>query len=305
MTYSVQDIPITSIHKGENDRVHFDQTALEELAASIKEHGLAQPITLRPHAGGYQIVAGERRFRAISEVLKLDTIPAIVRELSDEEASAIMLVENTSRVDLDPIAEAKAYQVRVERFSWSPSKIAATAGVSVPRVRGRLKLLELPEDIQHYVRTNNFPLGHAQWLADSDLDTNRQRIALRVYNSALSMSLRQFKEMVYKLLDEQAAESQMNMFEMELMLIQEVNLTNLPTKGKKAVTGAPVNRSLPIVTVNNDDSVGAILDRYICDLLKVGQKEIAGALGNVYNALVAGNWTSIPANSTLHTSQLT
>ena len=105
----IANIPVSSIAAGNNDRKEFDPVKLEELAASIAAHGLAQPITVRPLSGlipGFEIVAGERRFRAISRVLQWDTIPAIVRDLDDEAASAIMLAENTGRADLNPIEEA-------------------------------------------------------------------------------------------------------------------------------------------------------------------------------------------------------
>src|SRR5690606_4424190 len=144
----VHQIPVAQIVPGSNDRKVFDEVKLQELASSIQEHGLAQHITVRPIAGSqeFEIVAGERPFRAISQILQWETAPCLVRELSDEEASAIMLVENTSRVDLDPIAEANAYQVRVEKFGWDAKRIAEVAGVSSDRVRARLTLLKLAED---------------------------------------------------------------------------------------------------------------------------------------------------------------
>ena len=213
-TQIVQQIPVTSVVAGNNDRKSFKAEPLKELAASIAQHGLAQPITLRPFEDGtYQIVAGERRFRAIADILKWDTVPAIVRVLSDEEAAAIMLVENTSRVDLDPIAEAEAYRVRQERFSWSISHIADIAGVNAERVRTRLKLLELPSDIRHHVQYGHFPIGHAQLLVDAGLDVNRQRIAMRVFNSASSMPLSRFQDMVVRRLTEEQAQECIDKYE--------------------------------------------------------------------------------------------
>jgi hypothetical protein len=121
------DVPTVEaalIVPGDNDRQAFEPVALQELADSIAAHGLAQPITVRPIAGGlYQIVAGERRFRAM-QLLGWERVPALVRDLDDRQASAIMLVENLNRVDLNPIDEARAYSKRMTEFSWAVSDIA-------------------------------------------------------------------------------------------------------------------------------------------------------------------------------------
>jgi ParB family chromosome partitioning protein len=296
----VKNLAVNLIQPGDNDRKHFDTAALHELAASIQAHGLAQPITVRPMDGGkwFQIVAGERRYRAISTILQWDTVPCLVRELSDEEAAAIMLVENTGRVDLDPIAEANAYQIRIDKFEWTVAKIAEAAGVNAERVRSRLKLLKLADDIQHYVRILQFPIGHAELLVD--LDKNRQRIAIKVFNSAKSMPLSRFREVVAELVRQQAEESQIDMFALELQLIQAVAQDEVVAlRGKKARTGAPVRQDLPPVKISGKDSTGDIFDRYISELIASGNTEAAATIGNIYNALVAGNWVQVPATSIL------
>jgi ParB family chromosome partitioning protein len=175
-------LPVSHIIAGNNDRKTFDAAKLTELATSIASHGLAQPITVQPCGDHVQIVAGERRFRAIAHILKWETAPCLIRELSDEEASAIMLAENTSRADLNPLEEATAYQERAHRFGWSFDKIALTAGVSAELVKRRISLLTLNDDIQHLVAGGHFPLGHAEAL--TDLDANRQRIAVRIYRES-------------------------------------------------------------------------------------------------------------------------
>jgi len=292
----VRNIPISQIVAGNNDRTVFDPVALQELAASIEAHGLAQPITIRPIAPNqYQIVAGERRFRAVSQVLGLPTIKALVQAMTDEEAAAIMLVENTSRVDLDPIAEAEAYANRINQFDWSIEKIAKVAGVSQQRVKDRLALLGLSEDIRHYVKKGQFPLGHAQLI--TRLDANRQRIALRIFGEAKYMPLVRFQEVVAGLLDEQVSESQLDMF--ANMWVEHVQQDVLALRGKKAKTGAPTRKDLPAVKVTGKDTVGEILDRYISQLLQGGHEAEAATLGNVYNVLVAGNWVGVPPTSLL------
>jgi ParB/RepB/Spo0J family partition protein len=292
----VRQIPVSQIIPGNNDRTEFDPAALKDLAASIQEHGLAQPITIRPIGKKqYQIVAGERRFRAISQILKWEAVPALVRELTDEEASAIMLVENTSRVDLDPIAEAEAYANRINEFDWSIQKIAQVAGVSQQRVKDRLSLLGLAEDIRHFVKRGQFPLGHAQLL--SGLDSNRQRIALRIFGEAKYMPLVRFQEVVAQLLSDQVSESQLDMF--AAAWVEHVQQDTLTLRGKKARTGAPTRKDLPPVKVTGKDSVGDIMDRYIAELLDKGLSMEAATLGNIYNVLVAGNWIGIPPQSVL------
>jgi ParB/RepB/Spo0J family partition protein len=238
------NIPLSQIHRGANDRTYFDSNGLEELAASIKDHGLIQPITVRPIGDYYEIVAGERRFRAC-EILKWQEIPCFVAELSDEEAAAIMLTENVSRKDLDPIDEARAYRVRIDRFGWSTAECAKQAGTSEITVTFRLKLLTLREDIQHLVRSGNVQIGYAQILADSKLDTNRQTLAIK----ALRDNPRPVPGWFRTVCGEYATQqNQVNLFETgDLLTVQEVptafiqsdpphpETTTPPAKGKTAL----------------------------------------------------------------------
>ena len=227
-------IPLTQIHPGPNDRTVFDQNGLDELAENIKTHGLIQPITVRlwapdPHCvfGGdpsgplaqYEIVAGERRFRAV-QLLSWKEIPAFVAELSDEEAAAIMLSENVSRKDLDPIDEARAYRVRIDRFNWTTAECAKNAGVSEITVLFRLKLLGLRDDLQHLIRTGNLSIGYAQILADAKLDTNRQTLAVK----ALRDNPRPVPGWFRNVCSEYATQqNQVNLFDADSLLnIQEV-----------------------------------------------------------------------------------
>jgi ParB/RepB/Spo0J family partition protein len=201
-------IDMATIIPGDNGTGHQDRTkfdGLAELAASISEHGLIQPITVRPvgESDLYQIVAGERRFRAC-ELLGWQEIPAIVADLTSDEASAVMLAENTGRADLDPIDEGRAYQVRILRFGWTVAECARSAGVSEVRVQFRLKLLKLRPDLQDLVRSGNLALGYAQILADANLDVNRQLLAIRALRDQSSPTPAWFRRIVAGLLTEQA-----------------------------------------------------------------------------------------------------
>ncbi|MGH9297910.1 MAG: ParB/RepB/Spo0J family partition protein, partial [Acidimicrobiales bacterium] len=152
-TAEVLDLQLGRIKPGDNDHKSFPDSEMRELANSITAHGLAQPITVRPvGATFYELVAGERRFRAF-QLLGREFIPCIIRELSDEEASAIMLAENTHRADLSPIEEARGYRSRMDRFELTAQQVAEWAHVTPERVKGRLELLELRDDAQHLVTT--------------------------------------------------------------------------------------------------------------------------------------------------------
>lgn len=178
----INQIPISQIIPGKNDRTVFDEAGLGELADSIKEHGLIQPITVRytKDCAQFEIVAGERRSRAC-KFLKWETIPAIIKVMEDEEASAITLAENIARKSLDPIDEARAYQRRIDEFGWTIEDLAKYAGTSSIHIRFRLKLLKLIPEIQKLIRFGNLSLGYAQILADATLDTNFQLTAFATF----------------------------------------------------------------------------------------------------------------------------
>lgn len=179
-TYTVTEISVRDIVAGDNDRRHFDQSALEELAASIASDGLGQPPTVRPLGEGYQLVCGERRTRAMRDVLGWERIPCIVREMSDEEASALMLAENTARADLDPVEEARAYVKRIDAGA-SVADVARTAGRSVATVQARVALLKLSDVSLQMVSRGTIPLGHAVMMAG--LDSNRQVLAIKAHDA--------------------------------------------------------------------------------------------------------------------------
>ncbi|MGQ0531577.1 MAG: ParB/RepB/Spo0J family partition protein [Caulobacteraceae bacterium] len=143
-------------------RKHFDEAELNELAASIRTHGVLQPILVRPIPGGkYEIVAGERRWRAAQRA-GLHTIPAVVRELNEVEVLEIAIVENVQRTDLNPIEEAQGFQALIDRFGRTQQDIADAVGKSRPHIANMLRLLALPDDLQEMVRDGRLSAGHAR-----------------------------------------------------------------------------------------------------------------------------------------------
>jgi len=263
----------------------FDAGELAELAASMAAHGLAQPITVRPWRFGYQIVAGERRWRAACR-LHWHTIPAIIRDLDDETASAIMLLENLHRADLNPIEEARAYRKRMEQFGWDGARVAVAANVPVERVRLRLTLLDLVPDAQELVRVGQLGVKYAYVLRD--LDANRQLLALRYLNQVDTPRLREFRELCARLLAEQAQEA---MFDMAAFMagVAQTRADEAAARPERIIL---VDADLP--GVRESHSTAQALERYIRDLLDAGLDEVARTVGTVYQGLLAQRLVKLP-----------
>jgi ParB/RepB/Spo0J family partition protein len=196
------DIPASLIHAGANDRTVFSGEQLRTLATSIAKHGLVEKIILRPVDDGYEIVAGERRFRAMTEVLGWTMVPAEVQERDDMAASAAMLIENVHRVDLDPIDEAGAYARRMQQLGCTPTELADELGLSVNRVQSYLPLLKLVREAQHLIRFGQLPIDVGWTMAD--LDANRQRMVLAALDGGLDKPA--LRSMCARLRDEQRDE---------------------------------------------------------------------------------------------------
>jgi len=168
----VRFIPIEDIKPSPyQPRREYDPSKIEELATSIKEHGLLQPIILRQVDGGFEIVAGERRWRA-AKVAGIKEIPAIVREIDVKGAMAIALVENIQREDLNPLEEAVAFKRLVEEFGVSQESIGEMVGKSRSYVANMLRLLKLPEEVKGLLSEGKIDMGHARALLSlKDADT--------------------------------------------------------------------------------------------------------------------------------------
>lgn len=165
---TVQMIPVASIepHPGQPRR-HFDDAALDELAASIQARGVIQPIVVRPHGHRFQIVAGERRWRAAQRA-RLHEIPAIVRDFSEAETLEVALIENIQRADLNAIEEAQAYGRLVADYGHSQEDLGRLVNKSRSHVANLLRLLDLPEDVQAKVVSGALTMGHARALITAD-----------------------------------------------------------------------------------------------------------------------------------------
>ena len=146
-------------------RTDFDEESIANLADSIREHGLLQPLLVRPlEDGGYQIVAGERRWRAC-RMLGLSEVPVLIKDLSDKETAQIALIENLQRENLNPIEEAAGYRDLMDKYGMTQEAVAKTVGKSRPSVANALRMLNLPVEIQGYLRSGDISAGHAKALA--------------------------------------------------------------------------------------------------------------------------------------------
>ncbi len=171
----------------EQARKQFDDAALSELADSIAQHGILQPLLVRPiFGGGYQLIAGERRWRA-SRIAGLTQVPAIIKELSDEEAAVISLIENLQREDLNPVEEALGFASLISDFSLTQEEAAKKVGKSRPAVANALRLLKLPEKVLDYVRENKLSAGHARAIAAIDDEKTAIFVAETVIEKGLSV----------------------------------------------------------------------------------------------------------------------
>ena len=189
----VSSIATADIHPNPSQpRRHFSDESIEELAQSLKRHGLIQPILVRPHGGSYQIVAGERRWRAAQRA-QLHQIKAIVRNLSDEETLEIALIENIQRQDLNPIEEAEAYRKLCDDFGHSQSELATIVEKSRSHVANMMRLLELPALVRELVIEGKLSMGHARALIGVD---DNARLAALVVKQGLSV--RQTEALVRK-----------------------------------------------------------------------------------------------------------
>ena len=166
-------------------RKNFAEDELNDLANSVKEKGILQPILVRPVAGdanAYEIVAGERRWRA-AQAAKLHDVPVIIRELSDGEALELAIVENVQRADLNAIEEATGYHELMERFGYTQEKLAGEVGKSRPHVANTLRLLKLPEAVKAMVRDGRLTAGHARTLVgDPDPESRAREIIAGALN---------------------------------------------------------------------------------------------------------------------------
>ncbi|PZD96621.1 stage 0 sporulation protein J [Paenibacillus sambharensis] len=186
-------------------RKTFDEDAIKELAESIKQHGIIQPIIVRSVVKGYEIIAGERRFRA-SQLCGNPTIPAVVRNFSDQQVMEIALIENLQREDLNAIELAIAYQSIMEKFSLTQEELSMKVGKSRSHIANFLRLLTLPAEIKENVSRGTLSMGHARALAGLKDEVQKQELARLSIEQ--EWSVRELEEAIQNLDRKPAAEQE-------------------------------------------------------------------------------------------------
>ena len=181
-------LKITDIVPNQNQPRHqFDEEALRELADSIAQHGVLQPLLVRPMTdGSYQLVAGERRWRA-SRMAGLFEVPVVIREMTDQEAATLALIENLQREDLNPMEEARGYQSLMDTYGLTQEETAKVVHKSRPTVTNALRLLHLPESVSDMVADGRLSAGHARALLAFDSESAQKTIADRILEKQLSV----------------------------------------------------------------------------------------------------------------------
>jgi len=181
------EVDVNLIDPGsEQPRTRFDEEALERLTVSIKEHGVVQPVLVRRRGNRFELIAGERRWRAAQKA-GISKIPVVVRDVADADLLEIALTENVQREDLNPIEEAQAYQKLIERVGLTQEALAARFGRDRSYITNYLRLLRLPEDVQHLVEEGRLSTGHARTVLGLPHHDQQRRAARHVIEKGLSV----------------------------------------------------------------------------------------------------------------------
>ncbi len=183
----IAEVPVKAISPGRfQPRTVFDEKSLTDLASSIRERGVIQPIIVARKKDGYELIAGERRWRAVKS-LGYEKIPAIVRIVRDSEALEMAIVENIQREDLNPIEEAAAYERLMKEFAFTQEALSKKMGKSRPAVANTLRLLRLPEKIKDDLAVGTLTMGHARALLALDSDDERMRMRAEILNAGMNV----------------------------------------------------------------------------------------------------------------------
>lgn len=198
-------MPINDIKPNPNQpRTHFNESELAELAESIRENGVLQPLLVRKHGAGYEIIAGERRYQA-SKLAGLDEVPVIVKEVDDQKMLELALIENLQRSDLNPIEEAKGYKQLIKKSGMTQEALSKAVSKSRSSITNSLRLLDLPEEVQNYLFEGKLTAGHARAILAVPFDEQRIKLAEKVVSDGLSVRATENLAPLYSVGDEQKA----------------------------------------------------------------------------------------------------
>ena len=235
-TTQTSTLPIQSVEPNPlQPRKHFSQDELEELADSIQEHGIIQPLAVRQVAPDrYQIIAGERRWRA-ARLAGLSEIPVLVIDADDRTVMELALIENLQRQDLNPIEEAEGYRILMEDYGLTQEETAARVGISRPAVTNALRLLSLPEPLRHQLVIGAISPGHARALLF--LKSEAQQKAAMQKILALNLSVRQTETLCRRMAREEAEEPEVRPFAVDYIAECEKSLSSRLGRRVRIVNG--------------------------------------------------------------------
>ena len=238
--------------KSDQPRKYFDKEALEELSESIKEHGLLQPILVREYGEGrYQIIAGERRFRA-SKLAGLEEIPVIILDKDDRAAAEIALIENIQREDLNPVEEALAFRALSEEYGLTQDELSARVGKSRSAVANSMRLLGLPDEVLDMVAAGDLSAGHARALLGVKDRANMILLAEKI--AAEDLSVRTVEELVKRVNKPAKPEREITAEEEVVDYIREMELRIQRELGRKAeIKAKGRKKTLTLYYEDNED----------------------------------------------------
>lgn len=255
----VGEIPLARIASGRyQPRTRMDDTELEELAASIREHGVLQPVLVSQTLEGYELIAGERRVRA-ARLAGLDRIPAVVRQLTDRDRLEVAIVENVQRADLDPLEEAQAYRQLADEFGMSQEQIAARVGKARATVANTMRLMELHPGVQEAIADRRISEGHGRALGGVPPETQGQLLSIVLQQG---LSVRQTEELVRRVREPRqlASEVRPAQVDPDLERVEEELRATLGTKVSvlRSRRGGRI-----VIEYYSDEELGRLYDRLI------------------------------------------
>ena len=256
---SVLDVPLSRVVPNPHQpRHHWDDADLADLAASIREHGVLQPVLVTETIDGYQLIAGERRVRA-ARLAGLDRIPALVRQLADRDQLEVALVENVQRSDLDPIDEALAYRQLIDEFGLTQERVAERVGKARATIANTLRLLDLHAAVQAAIAAGRITEGHGRALGGLPVDDQAQVLATVV---GQGLSVRQAEELVRRLREPRATREPATKprLDAELERVEEDLRQRLGTK--VSLTRSRKGGRI-VIEYYSDEELGRLYDRLI------------------------------------------
>ena len=253
----IVQLKINEIEPNKNQpRKDFDEEKLRQLAESIKHHGVVQPVIVKKSGDAYNIVAGERRWRA-ARIAGLDTIPAIVGDYDDRQVMEIALIENLQREDLNPIEESEAYEKLINEFKLTQEDLAGIIGKSRPYIANALRLNKLEDEIKDFVRNNLLSGGHARALLALENKNDRLKLANEIIKKGLSVRETEFLVKNYTLMEGKARRTRKQKKSEEIVYLED-KLKKI--WGTKVQLQANKKRGKIIIEYYSEDELERILD---------------------------------------------